>query len=174
MTVVILVGTETGNSLDYGTRASEDLERLGVESEIYLMDEYPLENLLDASTLIFVCSTTGDGEEPGNMKKFMKFLLRADLPGKLLAGIEFAVFGLGDSSYDKFNYVGKRVYRRMQQLGGKDLVGFRGEGDERSSKGIEGGWMVWWAKLAEEMRREYSVGKRVLGELEPLPPRCIL
>ena len=175
MTVVILVGTETGNSLDYATRASENLERLGIENEIYLMDEYPLEGLLDVSVVIFVCSTTGDGEEPTNMRQFMKFLLRADLPNNLFAGIGFAVFGLGDSSYDKFNYVGKRVYRRMQQLGGRDLVGFRGEGDERSAKGIEGGWSAWWEELADKMKQEYSDGLGcVYGDLEPLPPRCSL
>lgn len=175
MTVVILVGTETGNSLDYATRASQDLERQGIENEIYLMDEYRLEELLDVSVVIFVCSTTGDGEEPANMRRFMKFLLRADLPKNLFNGIGFAVFGLGDSSYDKFNYVGKRVYRRMQQLGGRDLVGYRGEGDERSSKGIEGGWSVWWEALADTMKEECSDGLRgVYGELEPLPPRCSL
>lgn len=177
MTIVILVGTETGNSLDYATRASEDLERLGIENEIYLMDEYRLEELLDVSVVIFVCSTTGDGEEPANMRRFMKFLLRADLPGNLFTGIGFAVFGLGDSSYEKFNYVGKRVYRRMQQLGGRDLVGFRGEGDERSSRGIEGGFSVWCDKLKEKMVAEYVTEispNRVYGELEPLPPRCSL
>lgn len=175
MTVVILVGTETGNSLDYATRASEDLERLGIENEIYLMDEYALEGLLDVSVVIFVCSTTGDGEEPTNMRKFMKFLLRADLPNNLFADIGFAVFGLGDSSYDKYNFVGKRVYRRMEQLGGRDLVGFRGEGDERSAKGIEGGWSVWWDKLADIMKLEYSERLNcVYGDLEPLPPRCSL
>ena len=77
MTVVILVGSETGNSLDCGSRLCDDLERSGIVSEMFLMDDFPLDRLLeeDLTTLLFVCSTTGDGEEPHNMKKFMKFLL---------------------------------------------------------------------------------------------------
>ena len=171
MSVVILVGSETGNSLDYGSRLCDDLERLGVESEVFLMDCFPLNRLLedDLTTLLFVCSTTGDGEEPQNMKKFMKFLLRADLPGDLLTGIDFAVFGLGDSSYEKFNFVGKRVYRRMLQVGGRDFIGFRGEGDERNSKGIEGGWIKWWNVLKEKMGNKAT--RRIYTESEPLPPR---
>lgn len=33
----------------------------------------------------------------------------------------FAVLGLGDSSYAKFNHVSKKLYRRIIQLGGKPL-----------------------------------------------------
>lgn len=172
MKTVILVGTETGNSMDYALRASENLERMGVESEIFLMDEFPLEGLLENSleTLIFICSTTGDGEEPRNMKRFMKFILRADLPSNLFSEIKFTVFGLGDSSYDKFNYVSKRVYRRMKQLGGQDIIGFRGDGDERHSNGIEGGWNIWWNSLKDKI----PIGNTLYSELEPLPPRCTL
>lgn len=169
MTVVILVGSETGNSLDYGSRLCDDLERSGIVSEMFLMDDFPLDRLLeeDLTTLLFVCSTTGDGEEPQNMKKFMKFLLRADLPAGIFGGIDFGVFGLGDSSYEKFNFVGKRVYRRMLQLGGRDFIGFRGEGDERNAKGVEGGWIKWWGSLKGKLK---GTG-RIYNESEPLPPR---
>ena len=82
MSVVILVGSETGNSLDFAQRASEDFERLGIDSEIFLMDEFPLEKLISeedsVECLIFICSTTGDGEEPRNMQKFSRFLRRSD------------------------------------------------------------------------------------------------
>lgn len=33
----------------------------------------------------------------------------------------FAVLGLGDSSYEHFNYVAKKLFRRLTQLGGKQL-----------------------------------------------------
>lgn len=34
----------------------------------------------------------------------------------------YAVLGLGDSSYVKFNFVAKRLFKRLQQLGGYPLV----------------------------------------------------
>ena len=33
------------------------------------------------------------------MKKFWRFILRRDLPQESLTGLDFAVVGLGDSSY---------------------------------------------------------------------------
>jgi len=38
-------------------------------------------------TVIFVCSTTGQGEEPDNMKQFWRFLLRKNLPPDSLQGM---------------------------------------------------------------------------------------
>lgn len=66
---------------------------------------------------VFVCSTTGDGEEPKNMKVFWRAMLSRHLARDHLVSLEFAVLGLGDSSYAKFNYVAKRLHRRLQGLG---------------------------------------------------------
>ena len=47
--------------------------------------------------------TTADvqGELPDNMKQFWRFLLRKSLPASSLAGLTYAVFGLGDSGARK-------------------------------------------------------------------------
>jgi hypothetical protein len=37
------------------------------------------------------------------MRRFWKLLLRKNLPPTILAGTKFAVFGLGDSGYVKYN-----------------------------------------------------------------------
>ncbi|KAJ3279795.1 NADPH-dependent diflavin oxidoreductase 1 [Borealophlyctis nickersoniae] len=63
------------------------------------MDDYDKSRLIDEQLVVFVCSTTGQGEEPQNMKKFWRFLLRKNLPNDILSQMKFAVFGLGDSSY---------------------------------------------------------------------------
>lgn len=47
--------------------------------------------------LVFVASTTGQGDQPSNMRQLWKFLLRKSLPPGSLGGIRAAVFGLGDS-----------------------------------------------------------------------------
>jgi sulfite reductase alpha subunit-like flavoprotein len=80
--------------------------------------------LLGESIVLFVCSTTGDGEEPDNMKvwrsihtdyprvaqraracieqNFWRFLRQKDLPPGILNHVQCGVFGLGDSSYSKY------------------------------------------------------------------------
>lgn len=46
----------------------------------------------------------------------------------------FAVFGLGDSSYGKYNWVGRKMFRRLEGLGAKAVVE-RGEGDDQNEWG---------------------------------------
>ncbi len=149
----ILVGTETGNSLDFAERASDELQRFGVENEVVLMDDLSLETFVnECKMVLFICSTTGDGESPLCMRSFVSFLLRADLPYDLLKGMRFGVFGLGDSSYEKFNFVGKRLWRRLPKLGAEALVPFRGEGDEQNPKeGLEHGWLQWWPQIKAKL-----------------------
>ena len=47
--------------------------------------------------VVFVASTTGQGEPPSNLHKLWRFLLRKSLPADSLSGVAVAVFGLGDS-----------------------------------------------------------------------------
>ena len=76
------------------------------------MDDFPIASLPDQHFIVFVCSTTGQGEEPDNMKNFWKFILRKDLPLESLSKLRFAVLGLGDSSYPKFNFAAKKLHKR--------------------------------------------------------------
>lgn len=46
-----------------------------------------MSQLIHEVTVIFVCSTTGQGEEPDNMKQFWRFLLRKNLPPDSLQGM---------------------------------------------------------------------------------------
>jgi hypothetical protein len=56
------------------------------------------------------------------MRAFWKFLLRRNLPTNSLESMQFAVLALGDSSYQKFNFSGKRLQRRLEQLGAQSLI----------------------------------------------------
>lgn len=61
----------------------------------------PQSQLIFQPVVVFVVSTTGQGDEPENMKQFWKFLLRKSLPRDSLSAVRFSVLGLGDSSYRK-------------------------------------------------------------------------
>lgn len=50
-------------------------------------------------------------------------------------GIHFAVLGLGDSSYPKFNFVGKRLYQRLIDLGATPIIR-RGDADDQHDLGF--------------------------------------
>ena len=48
---------------------------------------------------------------------FWRQLLSRQLTSKTFSQLYFSVLGLGDSSYAKFNYVAKRLFRRLEGLG---------------------------------------------------------
>ena len=50
-----------------------------------------------------ICVYTAQGDPPENMRRFWRMLLRKSLSPGCLAGLQFAVFGLGDSNYPKYN-----------------------------------------------------------------------
>lgn len=64
--------------------------------------------LLKYTIVIFVVSTTGQGEFPGNARKLWKSLLRKRLPPNCLGHVAFTTFGLGDSSYPQYEMMLER------------------------------------------------------------------
>lgn len=64
------------------------LFRLHYSGPVTAMDEYPIDKLIFENKIIFVCSTTGQGEQPDNMKNTWKFLLRKNLPFNSLINVE--------------------------------------------------------------------------------------
>jgi hypothetical protein len=100
------------------------------------MEDYELTHLPSERCVVCVASTTGEGEVPDNMRSFWRFLLRKDLPPGSLSNLMHACFGLGDSSYPKFNYAAKRLHRRLEHLGSTALLPL-GLGDDMDSLGVD-------------------------------------
>lgn len=71
------------------------------------------------------------------MKNFYNFIRRRDLPSNCLQSLEYAVYGLGDSSYAKFNYVSKVIYRRLAECGARPIQELV-LGDEQHRLGLDG------------------------------------
>lgn len=90
--------------------------------------------LPDIPLLILITSTHGRGDPPPTMLPLWTALLRTSLPHDILDDVNFACFGLGDSSYEKFCYAGKMLARRMEGLGAMKM-GESAWGDERAPNG---------------------------------------
>lgn len=76
------------------------------------------------------------------MMTLWKTLLRSDLPSDLLDTMHFAVFGLGDSGYERFNWAAKKLQRRLLSLGALELIP-RGDADDQDFYG----WVLFFHKL---------------------------
>eukprot|EP00095_Tigriopus_kingsejongensis_P005719 maker-scaffold616_size123561-snap-gene-0.18 protein:Tk05719 transcript:maker-scaffold616_size123561-snap-gene-0.18-mRNA-1 annotation:"hypothetical protein BRAFLDRAFT_122922" len=148
----LLYGSQTGTAQEVAERIYREAKRLHFKAKVLAMDEYHIPDLIEETLGVFVCSTTGQGDEPDNMKAFWKFLLRKNLPKESLKALRFGVLGLGDSSYQKFNFVGKKLHKRMAQLGAIPLQTV-GLGDDQHDLGPDSVIDPWlksfWNKALE-------------------------
>ncbi|KAJ5906943.1 NADPH-dependent diflavin oxidoreductase 1 [Penicillium subrubescens] len=115
---LILYGTETGNAQEVAEELGALTERLRFATHVSELNQSKPEALLSYTLIIFVVSTTGQGDLPANARTFWKSLLLKKLPPTYLNGVNFATFGLGDSSYPK--YVSVRMNAPVSAEGDAD------------------------------------------------------
>jgi len=141
--LVVLYGSQTGTAQDLAEELGRKGKRRGFSPvEVHAWDSYDVTRLPEETIVLAVVSTTGDGEEPDNMRKSWRFLLRKALPAGSLSGLRFATFGLGDTSYPKFNAVARRLHTRLKQLGATPFAEC-GLGDDQSARGVLGDFDEW-------------------------------
>ncbi|APA08804.1 hypothetical protein SS1G_02596 [Sclerotinia sclerotiorum 1980 UF-70] len=166
---LILYGTETGNSQDVAEELGRVIERLHFMTRVCEMDEVDIKELLKYQFVIFTISTTGQGEFPKNSRKFWNSLLRKRLPPNCLSHVNFTTFGLGDSSYAKFNFAARKLHKRLEQLGGNEIYP-RGEADEQHEEGVDGTFLSWYIDLRKKLLELYPLP----DGLEPIPDDVLL
>ena len=110
------------------------------------MDDYEVTELPNARRVVFVTSTMGQGDPPANVRLFWRFLLRKSLPSDSLSRLAFACFGLGDSHYQKYNVVAKKLAKRLLNLGARPILDL-GLGDDQHPSGHEAALDPWLAEL---------------------------
>ena len=141
-TLAVLYGSQTGGAQEAAEGLARRGRRRGFTVRVGPMDAYPIAELPDERFVLYVASTTGDGEAPENMAQFWRFMLRKSLPADVLAEQSFAVLGLGDSSYPKYNAAARRLRSRLLQLGARELCTL-GLADDQSLRGPEHDVAAW-------------------------------
>jgi len=114
---LILYGTQTNTAKYASEEMGREATKRGFDVEIMEMDSYTIFNLPTEKLVVFIIATTGEGEPPTSMQNSWQFLLRRDLPPNSLEKLNFTVFGLGDSSYELFNAMAKKLSQRLLDLG---------------------------------------------------------
>ncbi|KAJ3004948.1 UNVERIFIED_CONTAM: NADPH-dependent diflavin oxidoreductase 1, partial [Siphonaria sp. JEL0065] len=160
-TLTILYGSETGTAEECALGLLREGRRRMFNCSVSALDSWERFELAEDSVavLVFVVSTTGQGDEPRNMKKFWRFLLRKSLDG-LMTNRVVAVFGLGDSSYPKFNYPAKKLNKRLLQLGATAIVP-RGDGDDQHYLGVDGAFDPWCEQLWAALDERFPLSRNV-------------
>ncbi len=118
-TVHVLFGTESGNAQGLAGRAGEALEKAGVANRVVDMLDFEPESLASIEVLMVITSTYGNGDPPSNAEALHAFLMKK---APALPSLSFCVFGLGDTTYDRFAQCGKDFDAKLGGLGAKRLL----------------------------------------------------
>ncbi|KAJ5908406.1 Oxidoreductase FAD/NAD(P)-binding [Penicillium taxi] len=173
--VLILYGSETGNAQEVAEELGALTERLRFNTHISELNQSKPDALLSHTLTIFVVSTTGQGDLPANARAFWKLLLLKRLSSTYLKGADFATFGLGDSSYPKFNWAIRKLYKRLLQLGANDIYP-TAEADQQHPEGLEGTFIPWMTGFRKHLldRHPMPSGIHPIPDDVRLPPKWIL
>ena len=74
------------------------------------------------------------------------------------------MFGLGDSSYAKFNMVARRLYKRLSDIGAEPIF-VLGDGNEQHPVGYDGELVPWLEGFWDELLYRYPMpaGLTIIG-----------
>ncbi|CAD1809797.1 Nitrite and sulphite reductase 4Fe-4S domain family protein [Candida parapsilosis] len=149
--LTIAFASDGGNAEGLAKKINRQALGRGLKANVLPMDDISMEDLPNETNIVFVTSTSGQGEFPGNGKQFWDGLKNSnDLD---LSGTRFSVFGLGDSEYwprkeDKhyYNKPGKDLHAKLKLYGGVELAEI-GLGDDQDADGFSTGFNEWIPKI---------------------------
>ena len=110
--VNILWASMFGTAEDVAIDVHEKVKDKGVE--IFEMNDVSMEDFQAMENVVFVSSSTGQGDVPTNGENFYSELEKTELD---LSKTNYAVCALGDSSHTNFCGAGKKIDARMEALG---------------------------------------------------------
>ncbi|EFA77759.1 NADPH-dependent diflavin oxidoreductase 1 [Heterostelium album PN500] len=154
----IIYATQSGSAQEVAERLSREIyNQIGLANSVVDIENYDFKSLLpNEKSVVFVVSTQGHGDVPDTMKTFWSFLLIRSLPSNALAGLKFAVLGLGDSSYTTFNFASKKLNQRLLSLGAHQLVR-RGDADDQHDLGIDYEVEKWTKEIIDQLTTIYPI-----------------
>jgi len=110
-----------------------------------------------------VCvSTHYEGDPWDNTKKFTKWIkeLVRTKDTTAFKGMKFAIFGLGDTSYELYNAMGKYFNESFETLGAERIYKY-GEGNAEGNK-TEDDFNEWKANIWKELFDYYHLNETPL------------
>lgn len=118
--ITLISASQTGNARRVAEALRDDLLATKLNVKLVNAGDYKFKQIAAEKLLVVVTSTQGEGEPPEEAVALHKFLFSKKAPK--LDGTAFAVFGLGDTSYEFFCQSGKDFDSKLAELGAERLL----------------------------------------------------
>ena len=144
--IAIFYGSQTGTAEEFANRLAKDAQRYTLKAMALDPEECEVDDLLlireelGKALIVFVVATYGEGDPTDNAQALYEWLHEE----QDLAGLNFAIFGLGNKTYEHYNSMGRYFDKRLEELGAYRVCE-RGEGDDDAN--IEEDFVNWREKF---------------------------
>lgn len=118
--ITLISASQTGNARRLAEQLRDELLAAKLDVTLVNAGNYKFKQIAQERLLIIIASTQGEGEPAEEAVALHKFLHSKKAPK--LDNTAFAVFGLGDTSYENFCQSGKDFDARLAELGAERLV----------------------------------------------------
>ncbi|XP_021918682.1 NADPH--cytochrome P450 reductase isoform X2 [Zootermopsis nevadensis] len=144
--LVVFYGSQTGTGEEFAGRLAKEGIRYHLKGMVADPEECDMEELTNLkdipnSLAVFCLATYGEGDPTDNAMEFYEWLQNGDTD---LTGLNYAVFGLGNKTYEHYNEVAKYVDKRLDELGATRVYEL-GLGDDDAN--IEDDFITWKDKF---------------------------
>ena len=116
--VRVVYASQTGFAEQLARQTLQSLHAAGMTACVDGIDNITVDELRHAGCVLFVASTTGEGEPPDMALTFSRLVMRQPAS---LAGLRYGLLALGDSDYEDFCGFGRALQRWLQSSGAQAL-----------------------------------------------------
>lgn len=154
--MVVFYGSQTGTAEEFANRIAKEANRYGMRAMTADPEEVNFDTLtrvsdIDKSLCVFCLATYGEGDPTDNARELYDWLKRGESD---LNGLNYAVFGLGNKTYEHYNAVAIYTDARLNELSGNRICEL-GLGDDDGM--IEDDFMVWKEKFWTEVCDKFNL-----------------
>uniref|UniRef100_A0A8C1GTP7 Methionine synthase reductase n=1 Tax=Cyprinus carpio TaxID=7962 RepID=A0A8C1GTP7_CYPCA len=151
---LILYGSQRGQAQSIAEEICQQAAEHGFTADISCLSNQHKYNVdREIRPVVFVVSTTGDGDPPDTAHKFVRKIKNKSLVHDHFSHLRYALLALGDTNYANFCNGGKTIDSRLQQLGAKH---FYATGHADDGTGLEVVVDPWIEGLWDALKKIFS------------------
>jgi sulfite reductase (NADPH) flavoprotein alpha-component len=116
--VLVVHASQTGFAEQLARQTAESLRHAGIETELRPLARIDVAGLVDAGRVLFVASTTGEGDAPDAAAAFVHSALAEQTD---LRGLRYGLLALGDRDYRNYCAFGHRLDTWLRKSGAEPI-----------------------------------------------------